>query len=288
MRDRKSRFGMTAFLGLLAAAAGADLPWVADPAKGRANFKSVEEDGGTEFSVVADPQFGPIFLFDRDAGANRCEAKGAAGYQTREGDLVFIGVRYRITAPPSLTVTGIFQWKTYPTPGHPNDLNFPLLLRPDGGRLVFEAHKPRTDLWSIPTPIDTWFTVVMVIYQHYSQDQGWVELWYNGRKQAFKDGSTRFTCKTLAGGNVEPKWGIYGTNSSAKPASSSRIADLRIARDYPTAAPETWRELATLVPREPARPAAAAAGLGIFDLAGRRLAGPVRGSQGVFTPPARP
>jgi hypothetical protein len=222
---------------LAAPATAGRLIWEADPAKGKDNFKNVEISDGTSFSVIDDPAMGKVFRFSRDrTGANRCEAKGALGYDTKEGDTVYVHVRYKLVAPSNITLTGIMQWKTYDTPGHPNDLNYPLLLRPVSGRLTLEAYKPRTDLWSIPTPIDTWFEVVIGIYQSYDQGKGWVEFWYNGQPVAFKDGATRFACKTLAGGDVNPKWGIYGTNSSAKPISASYIRDLRIATDYITAA----------------------------------------------------
>jgi hypothetical protein len=251
---------------LAALPASAALIWQADPAKGAANFKNIEATAGTTFSVVDDSTHGQVFRFSRNqTGANRCEAKGAAGYNTKEGDLIYVHVRYKLVAPQNITLTGIMQWKTYDTPGHPNDLNYPLLLRPISGRLTLEAYKPRTDLWSVPTPINTWFEVVIGIYQSYDEKKGWVEFWYNGAPQTFPNGSTRFICKTLAGGDVNPKWGIYGTNSSAKPISASYVTELRIGTDFSSAVLEGSSSVI-------ARPRMAMTGDGvemIFDLSGR-------------------
>ena len=228
-----------------------NLIWYADPAKGNAVFKNVETEGGCTVTVVDDPDHGKVRKFNRPPGTNRCEAKGAAGYNTKEGDLVYVGMRYKIEAPMDLTVTGIFQWKTYDTPGHPNTLNFPILFRPSGGRLNVEVQKPAANgaggglsgghvIWSIPTPIGQWFTVVLGIKQSYDSKVGWVEVYYNGQQQKLADGSMRLSCQTLDGGFIDPKWGMYGTTSSPKPQSASFIGDIRIAKDYASAAPESY------------------------------------------------
>ena len=233
------------------AATPASVIWHANPAKGNAVFKNVETEGGCTVTVVDDPQHGMVRKFNRPPGTNRCEAKGAAGYNTKEGDLVYVGMRYKIEAPMDLTVTGIFQWKTYDTPGHPNTLNFPLLLRPSGGRLNVEVQKPATAggggglsggtvIWSIATPIGQWFTMVIGIKQSYDPKVGWVEVYYNGQQQKLSDGSMRLSCQTLDGGFIDPKWGIYGTTSSPKPQSATFVGDIRIASDYSSAAPESY------------------------------------------------
>jgi hypothetical protein len=229
----------------------ASVIWYADPAKGDAVFKNMNNDGGCTVTIIDDPAHGKVRKFNRPPGVNRCEAKGAAGYDTKEGDLVYVGMRYKIEAPMDLTVTGIFQWKTYDTPGHPNTLNFPLLIRTAAGSLHVEAQKPATAqgggglsggtvIWSIPTPIGQWFTIVLGIKQSYDPKVGWVEVYYNGQQQKLSGGSMRLSCQTLDGGYIDPKWGIYGTTSSPKPQSASIIGDIRIARDYPSAAPESY------------------------------------------------
>jgi hypothetical protein len=229
----------------------ANVIWYADPAKGNAVFKTMNQDGGCTVTVIDDAQHGKVRKFNRPAGVNRCEAHGAAGFDTKEGELVYVGMRYKIDAPMDLTVTGIFQWKTYDTPGHPNTLNFPLLFRTAAGRLNVEVQKPAANgpggglsgghvIWGIPTPIGQWFTIVIGIKQSYDAKVGWVEVYYNGQQQKLSDGSMRLACQTLDGGYVDPKWGIYGTTSSAKPQSSSTIGDIRIAKDYASAAPESY------------------------------------------------
>jgi hypothetical protein len=229
----------------------ASLIWYADPAKGDAVFKNMNTDSGCTVTIVDDPQHGKVRKFNRPPGVNRCEAKGAAGYDTKEGDLVYVGMRYKLDAPMDLTVTGIFQWKTYDTPGHPNTLNFPLLMRTAAGHLNVEVQKPAAAgpggglsgghvIWSIPTPIGQWFTVVLGIKQSYDANAGWVEVYYNGQQQKLAGGAMRLSCQTLDGGYIDPKWGIYGTTSSPKPQSSSTIGDIRIARDYASAAPESY------------------------------------------------
>jgi hypothetical protein len=233
------------------AANPASVIWYADPARGNAAFKNVETEGGCTVTVVDDPEHGKVRKFNRPPGTNRCEAKGAAGYDTKEGDVVYVGMRYKIEAPMDLTVTGIFQWKTYDTPGHPNTLNFPILFRPSGGRLNVEVQKPATAqgagglsggtvIWSIPTPVGQWFTIVIGIKQSYDSKVGWVEVYYNGQPQKLSDGSMRLACQTLDGGFIDPKWGMYGTTSSPKPQSASFVGDIRIARDYASAAPESY------------------------------------------------
>jgi hypothetical protein len=233
------------------AANPASVIWYADPAKGDAVFKNMNTDSGCTVTIVDDPQHGKVRKFNRPPGVNRCEAKGAAGYDTKEGDLVYVGMRYKIEAPMDLTVTGIFQWKTYDTPGHPNTLNFPLLMRTAAGHLNVEVQKPAagqgagglsggTVIWSIPTPIGQWFTIVLGIKQSYDAKAGWVEVYYNGQLQKLSDGSMRLSCQTLDGGYIDPKWGIYGTTSSPKPQSASFIGDIRLARDYASAAPESY------------------------------------------------
>jgi hypothetical protein len=229
----------------------ANLIWYADPEKGNAVFKNVEAQDACTVSVVDDPQHGKVRKFNRPPGTNRCEAKGSNSYNTKDGDLVYVGMRYKLEAPMDLTVTGIFQWKTYDTPGHPNTLNFPLLMRPSGGRLNIEVQKPAGPgpggglsgghvIWSIPTPIGQWFTIVIGIKQSYDPKTGWVEVYYNGQQQKLSDGSMRLSCQTLDGGNIDPKWGMYGTTSSPKPQSASFISDIRIGRDYASAAPESY------------------------------------------------
>ena len=95
-------------------------------------------------------------------------------------------------------------------------------------------------IWSMPTPIGQWFTIVLGIKQSYDPKVGWVEVYYNGQAQKLSDGSMRLSCQTLDGGFIDPKWGIYGTTSSPKPQSASIIGDIRIAKDYPSAAPESY------------------------------------------------
>ena len=233
------------------AANPANVIWYADPAKGDAVFKAMNTDGGCTVTIVDDPDHGKVRKFNRPPGVNRCEAKGAAGYDTKEGDVVYVGMRYKLEAPMDLTVTGIFQWKTYDTPGHPNTLNFPVLIRPSAGRLNVEVQKPAagaaggglsggTVIWSIATPVGQWFTIVLGIKQSYDPKIGWVEVTYNGQPQKLSDGSMRLSCQTLDGGFIDPKWGIYGTTSSAKPQSASIIGDIRIAKDLASAAPESY------------------------------------------------
>jgi Polysaccharide lyase len=222
------------------ASSRAGLIWYADPELGNAAFKKVEMDSGCTITIVDDPVYGKVRKFNRPPGTNRCEAHGAAGFASREGDLIFMGMRYKIVAPMNLTVTSIMQWKTYDTPGHPNTMNYPVLLRPNSGRLVVETQKPGSDTWYVPTPLDTWFTIVLAINESYDQKIGYIELWYNGERQTFNNGEMRFYCQTLDGGYIDPKWGMYGTNSSPKPQSATFLADLRIASDYASAAPESY------------------------------------------------
>ena len=210
------------------------LVWDGDAAKGASVFKGLEPDEGASITVVEDPVYGKVWKFNRPEGVNRCEAKGAKGYDSKEGDLIYIGMRYKLEMPKDITVTGIFQWKTY---GSPNTINFPVLIRPVNGNLLLHPHNPKAEIWSIPTPTYQWFTMVLAIKESYDSSVGYIEFWYNGVKQTFTNGSTRYYCQTLDGEYCEPKWGVYGMTSSAKPQSASFVQGLKIATTYELAAP---------------------------------------------------
>lgn len=285
---------------LVAATARADVLWTGDPAQGTKVFKLLNIEGGGTVSVVPDPDYGSAFKFYKPAGSNRCESSHCAGWQGKEGDVIFIGWRFKVDMPKDLTPNAVWQWHSYPTS---HIQNYPMIVKPVNGTLWLEQFNPDgtkglpktgatenvlNNLWGTPFVPMQWYTVVLSIKISADIKQGYVEWWYNGQPQTLRSGGTRFPCRTWDGDYSDPKWGVYGAQGSVV---TNYVTSLKIATTYEEAAPSGSVSIAP-----PARALPGGAAIlfpRIFDLTGRRLSGDSRAhvvSRGrdelrIFAPP---
>jgi hypothetical protein len=90
--------------------------------------------------------------------------------------------------------------------GYP-PLDFAFAGGPSGGRFVLDSrtgglNNPQV-IWSTPATFGSWMDVVA--HYKFSRDPsvGYVELWINGQKQTFRDGSQTYHQNTLLPGSIE-------------------------------------------------------------------------------------
>ena len=95
------------------------------PAKGDAVFKNMNTDGGCTVTIIDDPEHGKVRKFNRPPGVNRCEARGAAGYDTKEGDVVYAGMRYKLEAPMDSRSPASSSGRPTTRPATPTRSTFP-------------------------------------------------------------------------------------------------------------------------------------------------------------------
>lgn len=67
----------------------------------------------------------------------------------------------------------------------------------------------------------------------YSATTGYIELWYNGVKQTFSNGSQRYYCRTMDADYCDPKWGVYGGDEAQ---ATNIVKKIRIGNSYADAA----------------------------------------------------
>lgn len=184
--------------------------------KGR-EIKLIGDDdpGYGSITVIDDPTYGKTWRFYKPATDHRCEGHGAKGFQAAEGDEFYIGWRFKLTKPQSLsTLNAVFQWKAY---GSPMLQNYPVVIKPINGNLILMisaikasgGYTGRT-LWQTPTVTDNWISIVLRMKFSKDSTIGFLEYWYNGVKQNFSNGQSRYYCRTFDGSYCDPKWGIYG------------------------------------------------------------------------------
>jgi hypothetical protein len=209
--------------------------WDGDASKGTGIFKILNTESGATITIVDDPAAGRVFKFLKPSGSNRCEAHGAKGFTAKEGDLLYIGWRAKLTMPTSLTTNAIFQWKAY---GANLQQNFPVVLKTLNGKLSLEQFNPggvRTVVWSTPLVTETWHRFVLGIKVSSDIKAGYLEFWYEGVQQMLPNNSTRFYCRTLDADYCDPKWGVYGAQDTeaANQVDGLRLATTREAAEAP-------------------------------------------------------
>ncbi len=169
------------------------------------SFKSITSDGQCGLGTITVPTSG-TFNFNKPAGANRCEAKGANGINPTKGRTYTIQWKFKLN---NLTNNNaIFQWKSY---GSPMLQNFPLVLKVISNQLVFQYTPPSaSSVQPSKTTISkgTTYTAKLQIYVSDSASSGWVSYWLNGSQKL-----NQYKARTFDGTSVEPKWGIYGATS---------------------------------------------------------------------------
>jgi hypothetical protein len=218
--------------------------WTGDPEQGTKVFRLLNLEGGAQVSVVADATYGKVFRFYKPSGSNRCESSHCTNYRAAEGDLLYLGWRFKVDMSQSQTTNAVFQWHSYPTS---QIQNYPIVIKTISGTLWFEQYNPngttpvrsstnvRNALWSTPFIPNKWFTVVLAIKYSLDVKQGYVEFWYEGTQQTLRNGSTRFVCRTHDGDYSDPKWGVYGASNATV---TNYVCGLRIGSDYESANPD--------------------------------------------------
>jgi hypothetical protein len=210
--------------------------WDGDPSLGNGIWKVARNiDGDGTITIAQDSVYGNVWKFYKPAGSHRTEAHGANGFQAKEGDIIYIGWRFKLEMPTEATTNAVFQWKAY---GANMKQNFPVVLKPLNGYLTLMYHNPDYQAeypWRTPTVVDAWISIVLKMKISRDKTQGYIAFWYNGKQQTFSNGSTRYPARTLDAENCDPKWGVYGADEATV---TNFVTDLKIATTYQLAAPK--------------------------------------------------
>src|SRR5438034_8199625 len=100
--------------------------------------------------------------------------------------------------------------KGYPPPAL--QANHAVVFATEQNNLVlinYDLHDQRRTIWQAEIAHDTWLSVVMRMNIALDPTVGFIELWFNGAKQKFVDGSERISANTFDAGRTLVKWGIY-------------------------------------------------------------------------------
>jgi hypothetical protein len=202
---------------LTSAPAHAALIWDGDAGKGTGVFGHIGSNCASPGSVAAvdDSSRGRVFRFRKPSGSNRCEAKGLTvggqHYQFRNGSTYYLGWSSKLSNTVNNNAT--FQWKSYGD----HIQNWPVVLKMIDGRLTMIQRQPGNvvhTIWSTPVSRNSWHQIILGLHLSDQTTGGWVELWFNGAKQTFSNGTQRWACRTWDSLN-EPKWGVYGAQGSS-------------------------------------------------------------------------
>ncbi|GAB3907487.1 heparin lyase I family protein [Mucilaginibacter boryungensis] len=201
-----------------------------DASRGSANvWKDVNIEGTGTLTTVNDETGTLCWKFLKPVDSHRTEGHGAKNYQALNGDEIYIGWTSKLYMPTSLKTEAVFQWKSYPTD---TMANHPLMLHTVNGNLElqnFDINHVATVPWSIPLSVSTWQSFVLRIKLSTSATTGYIELWYNGTKQTFTNGSQRYYCRTFDSLSCDPKWGVYGGDASQV---TNIVKKIRIGTSY--------------------------------------------------------
>ena len=204
----------------LAGTAQASLIWDGDASKGTGVFKTIGTgncigEGSSTLTAVSDSTHGTVWRYYKPSDSNRCENHGIKNGSTAvtfsNGTLRYFGWRFKLTTTANNNAN--FQWKSY---GDGHQQNFPLVMKMVSGQLHYMHTAPggaSTYIWRRSISANQWNYVVLAI--NISSTSGWTELWFNGSKQTFLNGSQRYNGRTWDTGNHQcPKWGVYGGSGS--------------------------------------------------------------------------
>ncbi|GGK10276.1 hypothetical protein GCM10010123_45300 [Pilimelia anulata] len=226
-----------AALVVVAAPASADatLVWDGNPAQGTNVFGNVEcaSPGNLRTTPDADGR-GTVFQYSKSVGVYRCESRGAkvngSRYKFAADRTYWLGWEQKFSVVPGGTDWVPWQWKSYPNA----DQNYPVLMTVGKGRVSLVYVGPGGAkwqyVWSRAVRADEWHRVAIGIHTAKSASSGWIELYYDGVKQNFANGSARLTGRTWDSAN-EPKWGAYDRGNT-KTAITNRVGRLRIGTTY--------------------------------------------------------
>lgn len=207
-----------------------------DASNGSANvWKNINIEGTGAVTTVNDETGTLVWKFLKPSGSHRTEGRGAKNYSAQEGDEIYIGWTSKIYMPTDLKTEALFQWKSYPTDGSLQ--NHPLMVRTKNGKLElqhFDDQHVATVPWSTTLSTSAWLKFVIRMKVSRDKTVGFIEFWYNGVKQTLSNGSDRLYCRTLdAVPECDPKWGVYGGDSSQV---THFVKKIRIGTTYADAA----------------------------------------------------
>lgn len=215
----------------MATPAQAAVIWDGDASRGTGVFGHIGSNCSSPGSVSAvdDSTHGRVFRFRKPSGSNRCEAKGITvngqHYTFSNGSTYYLGWSSRLSNTVNNNAT--FQWKSY----NNHIQNWPVVLKVINRRLTMIQRQPGGTvytIWSAPISANSWHHIVVGLHLSDATRGGWVELWFNGTRQTFNDGSQRWACRTWDSLN-EPKWGVYGAESSSV---DNYIDELKVGTSY--------------------------------------------------------
>jgi len=222
-------------LAALGGTARASLIWDGSASRGTGVFKLIGSNCSSPGRVTAvnDSTWGRVWRYRKPSGRDRCESHGikvgGSNYTFRNGSTFYLGWRSKLSS--TVNNNANFQWKVFPAPG-PAGLNWPLVLKMVNGRVTMLNRKATDEvytIWSRPLSANAWNHYVLAIRTSSVRDGGYVELWFNGAKQTFSNGSQRWPCRTFDVEHVCPKWGVYGASGSTV---TNYIHGLKIGTTY--------------------------------------------------------
>ncbi|MGS2620116.1 heparin lyase I family protein [Micromonospora sp. LZ34] len=238
---RKRSIGIAAAAATLMVAATstpahAYVIWDGDASQGTGVFGNIECP--SPGSVVTEAQtdgHGTVFRYTKGASEWRCESRnirvGGSRYTFQNNSTYYLGWESKLDRV-SLPGGGdfvVFQWKSYPD----GTQTYPLLMTVKDGRVRLHYVAPGNSwhgIWSGSVAANDWHRFVLGIHTSDSTTGGWVELWFDGVKQTFSNGSQRYTGRMWDSAN-EPKWGVYDRYNETDKI-INRIDSLKIGTAY--------------------------------------------------------
>ena len=199
--------------------ARASLIWYGDPSTGLSVFKQINiqdandnnqgnpSPNGSSAKVVSDPTYGQVFQFYKAVNDRRCEAHGANGFNPATGNTYYIGWRFKLNS--LVNDNAIFQWKSY---GSPMYQDYPFVLKMVNNNLelhYFGSNITDHVVWSGAISANTWYSAILEVNVSSSWTGGKIYFWLNGSQKV-----NGYSGRTFDGSSVDPKWGIYGANTT--------------------------------------------------------------------------
>ncbi|UNM12772.1 heparin lyase I family protein [Streptomyces formicae] len=220
---------------LTASPASASVTWDGEASQGTGVFGNIEcpAPGGVVGAAQTDGH-GTVWRYTKAVGLDRCESRGirvgGTKYAFQNNSTYYLGWESKLshTSLPTGDFV-VFQWKSYPNATQ----NYPLLMTVDNDRvnLVYVGTDAAWHtIWSAPVAAWDWHRFVLAIHTSDSATGGWTELWFDGVKQTFTNGSTRYTGRTWDSAN-EPKWGVYDRDHPDSEV-VNRIDSLKLGTAY--------------------------------------------------------
>ncbi|MFJ9179237.1 heparin lyase I family protein [Streptomyces sp. NPDC102360] len=227
----------TAAAGLLLLntnSAQAAVLWDGDAASGTGVFGSVECDAPGSLTTPEQSGHGAVFQYSKSVGTYRCESRGispdGSRYAFANDKTYWLGWEQKFSVVPGSGSDFVpWQWKSYPN----SSQNYPVLMTVGSGQLKLIYVGPGAGwktVWSTPVSAGAWNRVALGIHTSTSESSGWVELYYNGTRQTFSDGSTRMTGRTWDSAN-EPKWGAYDRDNTTTKIVNT-VDSLKVGSSY--------------------------------------------------------